>query len=89
MTVIISSHILGELQHTAHRFGIVNEGTVPRTITQEDLLTEQRAIRISVDDVEKAREVLKNAGVNILNEVQETKSLEDYYFGLVGGEEHA
>lgn len=88
MTVIISSHILGELQHTAHRFGIVNEGTVPRTITQEDLLTEQKAVRVSVDDLEKAREALKNAGVKILNEVQETKSLEDYYFGLVGGEEH-
>ena len=89
MTVIISSHILGELQHTAHRFGIVNEGTVPRTITQEDLLTEQRAVRIYVDDLEKAREALKNADVKVLSEVQEAKSLEDYYFGLVGGEENA
>lgn len=89
MTVIISSHILGELQHTAHRFGIVNEGTVPRTITQEDLLSEQKAVRIRVDDLDRAREALSAAGIQILNEVQETRSLEDFYFGLVGGEEHA
>ena len=89
MTVIISSHILGELQHTAHRFGIVNEGTVPRTITQEDLLSEQKAVRIRVDDLERARAALRAAGIPILNEVQETRSLEDFYFGLVGGEENA
>lgn len=89
MTVLISSHILGELQHTAHRFGIVNEGTVPRIITQEDLLSEQKAVRIRVDDVERARTALKEAGVQILDEVQETRSLEDFYFGLVGGGEHA
>ena len=88
MTVIISSHILGELQHTAHRFGIVNEGTVPRTISQEDLLSEQKAVRIRVDDLERARAALKAAGIPILNEVQETRSLEDFYFGLVGGEEN-
>lgn len=89
MTVIISSHILGELQHTAHRFGIVNEGTVPRTISQEDLLSEQKAVRIRVDDLERAHAALSAAGVQILNEVQETRSLEDFYFGLVGGEDHA
>ena len=89
MTVIISSHILGELQHTAHRFGIVNEGTVPRTISQEDLLSEQKAVRIRVDDLERARAALNAAGIQILNEVQETRSLEDFYFGLVGGEDHA
>lgn len=89
MTIIISSHILGELQHTAHRFGIVNAGTVPRIISQEDLLTEEKAVRIQVDDLERARQALKDAGVQILDEVQETRSLEDFYFGLVGGEEHA
>lgn len=88
MTVIISSHILGELQHTAHRFGIVNGGSVAKEISAEDLLTEEKTVRISVDDFEKAKEVLNSAGINILNEVQETKSLEDYYFDLVGGGEN-
>lgn len=89
MTVIISSHILGELQHTAHRFGIVNDGTVPRVISQEDLLSEQKAVRIRVDDLDRARKALAEAGIQVLNEVQETRSLEDFYFNLVGGEKNA
>ncbi len=86
MTVIISSHILGELQHTADRFGIVNNGTVARVITQADLLSQQNAVRIHVDDLEKAKLALQDAGVQILDTVQETRSLEDFYFDLVGGE---
>lgn len=89
MTVIISSHILGELQHTAHRFGIVNNGTVPRVISQDDLLSEQKAVRIRVDDLDRARKALAEAGIQVLNEVQETRSLEDFYFNLVGGEKNA
>ena len=38
MTVIVSSHILGELEHTADRFGFVNEGTILKEITQDDLM---------------------------------------------------
>ncbi len=86
MTVIISSHILGELQHTADRFGIVNNGTVMRVITKEDLLAQQKAVRIHVDDLEKAKLALQDAGVQILDAVQETRSLEDFYFDVVGGE---
>lgn len=85
MTVIISSHILGELQHTAHRFGIINGGSVAKEISAEDLLAEEKSVRISVSDLERAKEALKSAGIEILNEVQETRSLEDYYFDLVGG----
>lgn len=86
MTVVISSHILGELQNTAHRFGIINGGSVAKEFSAEDLATEEKSVRISVADLEKAKEVLTNAGIEILNEVQETRSLEDYYFDLVGGE---
>lgn len=86
MTVIVSSHILGELQHTADRFGIVNGGTIAKVITQEDLLLSQKAVRIHVEDLDRARQVLTEAGIEILNAVQETGSLEDFYFNLVGGE---
>ncbi len=84
MTVVISSHILGELQHTANRFGILQDGTVARTITAEDLVTDHKSIRIQVDDLERAREALQAAGVNILEEQVESMSLEEYYFDLVG-----
>lgn len=89
MTVIVSSHILGELQNTAHRFGIINEGTLARAITREDLQTSQKTIRLQVDDLDHARTLLNDAGIKILNEVTETKSLEDFYFELVKGEKHA
>ncbi len=86
MTVIVSSHILGELQNTAHRFGIVNNGVVEKVITQEELITRQNLVQISVDNLEKAREALLAAGVEIKGEKKETLSLEDFYFSVVGGE---
>lgn len=86
ITVIISSHILGELQNTAHSFGIVNNGTIPKIIRREDLLTKDKAVRIGVDDIDKARKALQEAGVKILSEVQEAQSLEDFYFIMLGGE---
>ena len=85
MTVIISSHILGELEHTADRFGILNEGTVVKEITQDDLNEKKSVIEIEVDDLEKARELLNAGGVKITREMAEKSSLEDYYFRLVGG----
>ncbi len=86
MTVVVSSHILGELEHTAHRFGIVNEGIVVREITQDDLKEKNKAVEISVDDLEKAKELLAAGGVKILREVEEKATLEDFYFNLIGGE---
>jgi hypothetical protein len=55
-------------------------------ITQEDLSASGNTVHIKVDDLEKAKQALEAAGVRILNEMQDSKSLEDYYFNLVGGE---
>ena len=86
MTVIVSSHILGELEHTADRFGIVNDGIVVREITQDDLKKKERVIEIAVDDFEKAKQLLADGGVKVLREVEEKSSLEDFYFRLIGGD---
>ena len=85
MTVIISSHILGELEHTADRFGIVNEGYVVKEITQQDLQENQPVVEIAVDDLEKAKKVLEENGIRITREIAEKSSLEDVYFRLIGG----
>ena len=85
MTVIVSSHILGELEHTADRFGIVNGGVVVREITQDDLKEKQASVEIAVDDLPKAKEVLTANNIRIVREVEEKSTLEDYYFRLVGG----
>ena len=73
------------VRNEAHRFGIIHGGTLADVITQEDLLSEQKSVKIKVDDLDRAREALNQAGVQILSETNETRSLEDFYFGLVGG----
>ncbi len=83
MTIIISSHILGELQHTAHTFGMLKDGQMLKTITSDDLVSDHKSVRLQVDDVDKAKAILAQAGVQILGEQMETMSLEDYYFGLL------
>lgn len=86
ITVIVSSHILGELQNTAHRFAIIHNGTVVKVITQEDLAAQNKVVQLSVDDLPRAKQVLAEAGIQVLGEVQNSRSLEEYYFQLVGGE---
>ena len=85
MTVIISSHILGELQSTAHEFAILNNGEIVKVINQEELTVGEQTVRISVDDLEKAVEALNQAGVEIIETGKESKSLEEFYFSLIGG----
>ena len=87
-TVIVSSHILGELEHTATRFGIIDQGRVLREITHEDLKAPNDKIQLRVSDCVEAKRILSENGISILQESSEYKSLEDYYFELVGGNIH-
>lgn len=88
MTIIISSHILGELEHTADRFGIVNEGVIAAEITEEDLQKRSQSVNITVNaaDARKAQQVLQANGIAVASVSDEATSLEDYYFNLVGGQ---
>ena len=85
MTIIVSSHILSELEHTANKFGIVHQGCVLKEITRNDLKAQKSTVQICVSDLEKARSVLKENNIPILQESSAYQSLEDYYFKLVGG----
>lgn len=84
MTIIISSHILGELQNTANRFGILNNGSVVKELAEEDLQATDNVIRLSVKDKEKAKALLERSGIPVLEEKMESQSLEEYYFSVVG-----
>ena len=90
-TIIVSSHILGELENTAHRFGIIHNGVVIRELTQEDFRVQKNITSLEIEDkdVEKAQEILKQNGIEIHGLSQAKSSLEDYYFELIGGEENA
>lgn len=88
-TVVISSHILGELQNTAHRFAILNDGVILKVLTEDDLKMEEKSVRIKVDDMDRAIEVLEENGITILETAKESRSLESFYFSLIGGGENA
>ena len=90
-TIIVSSHILSELENTAHRFGIVHDGVIKREITRDEMNRENRTVRIEVadSDSDKAKDALEQNGVRILNIARKDSSLEEFYFGLVGGEDNA
>ena len=84
-TILISSHILNELEHTATRFGIIDGGKVLRELEKKDLKETTDFVELKVDDIKKAKLALAKAGVKILGEGNSSTSLEDYYFKLVGG----
>ncbi|MBP3887734.1 MAG: ABC transporter ATP-binding protein [Cellulosilyticum sp.] len=60
MTVIISSHILGELSHLADMYGFINQGSLVEEISAEEI--EERCkhhLLIKVNDAAKAATVLE------------------------------
>lgn len=46
MTIIISSHILSELEHTATRFGILNGGKIVKELSEKDLYQNGNTLEI-------------------------------------------
>jgi ABC-2 type transport system ATP-binding protein len=60
-TVLISSHILGELSQIASTYGFINNGRLVEHISAEELKEKCRTyLRIDVDNTEKACNILKN-----------------------------
>ena len=90
-TIIVSSHILRELENTAHRFGIVHEGVIKREITRDEMNRQNGIVSIEVadSDGDKAKAALEQNGIEIRNMARKDSSLEDFYFGLVGGDGNA
>lgn len=88
ITVIVSSHILGELQNTAHEFAILNDGQIVKILTQDELALDEETVQIKIPraDMDDAVEVLKEKGIKILDTSSAVRSLEDIYFALIGGE---
>ena len=90
-TIIVSSHILSELENTADRFGIIHEGVVMKELSQEDFKTQKdiTSINSSDSDVDKATKLLSENGIKVIGTEKAKVSLEDYYFNLIGGDQDA
>ncbi|WP_088051651.1 ABC transporter ATP-binding protein [Virgibacillus dakarensis] len=61
ITILISSHILGELSKIATRYGVIHNGDFVDEFTKRELETRCRQyLRVQVDHIEKATFVLEN-----------------------------
>ncbi|PWM62385.1 MAG: bacitracin ABC transporter ATP-binding protein [Subdoligranulum variabile] len=60
ITVMVSSHILSEIESIADTVGIIHHGQMMKEISMRDMeAANQNYIEVAVDDVQKARTVLK------------------------------
>lgn len=82
ITILISSHILGELSKIANRYGVINNGVMVTEFTNEEL--EKRCVgelEIKVDNAIKAKNIISGivdaTAINILddNTIRVTKDL--------------
>lgn len=81
MTIIISSHLLSELNQIATCYGIINHGKLIEEISQKELHNKcKKALRIKVDDINRAvvclESVLKTTNFKVLKD--NTIKLYDY-----------
>ncbi|MDD3173917.1 MAG: ATP-binding cassette domain-containing protein [Herbinix sp.] len=59
ITILISSHILGELSKIANRYGVINNGIMVTEFTNEELETKCKGeLEIKVDNVEQAKYII-------------------------------
>lgn len=60
ITLLISSHILGELEKIATKYGIINQGILVDEFTADELADRlQKYLRLRVDDTEQAVSLIK------------------------------
>lgn len=61
ITILISSHILGELSKIATRYGIIKEGALIEEFQAEELKSKcRRCLKLVVDDAERAAAILQD-----------------------------
>ena len=79
ITILISSHILGELSKIATRYGVMNQGVLVDEFTNQELETRCRQyLRVKVDRMEKATFVLENKLQTIDYKVIDEETLHIY-----------
>ena len=78
LTILMSSHILGELGKIATKYGIINSGVMVEEFSAEDLENRvKHYLHITVNDCEKAQRVLADKC-----NIRECRILEDQSLGV-------
>jgi ABC-type multidrug transport system ATPase subunit len=75
-TILVSSHLLAEIERTATHVGIINKGQLlfQGTISELHDLSKP-SVKIETDNQEKTINILKNAGAEIVQQDQQTVSV--------------
>ncbi|TKC12345.1 ATP-binding cassette domain-containing protein [Pedobacter polaris] len=75
-TILVSSHLLAEIERTATHVGIINKGELLFQGTIGDLHDLSKpSVKIETDNQEKAIEILTKAGAEIVQEDEQTVSV--------------
>ena len=65
ITVLISSHILSELEKIANYYGFISHGEIIEEITAEELQAKcRKSLKLKVDKVEEAKTVIAKLGIH-------------------------
>ena len=60
-TILVSSHILGELEKIATHYGIIRHGKMIKEMTADEFIKECRTfIALKSKDIKETKEILKN-----------------------------
>lgn len=84
ITILISSHILGELEKMATRFGVIRDGKLIKEFAADELEKKSAGqMVIESEDYEKACEILKANGINVSRSYEKREDIEEFFLDLV------
>jgi ABC-2 type transport system ATP-binding protein len=65
LAVFVSSHLLAEIELTADRVAIIHKGRILRSGTVRELISNQRAVELRVDDPAPAESIVRGLGLDV------------------------
>jgi ABC-2 type transport system ATP-binding protein len=65
LAVFVSSHLLAEIELTADRVAIIHKGKILKTGPVRDLISNQRAMELRVDDPSRAETIVRGRGLDV------------------------
>ena len=78
-TILISSHILGELSKISTNYGIIKDGEMIEQLTREELEEKcQDYFQVEVEDVKRALALIEEAFPQVQAEVADTRAIRLY-----------
>ena len=90
-TIVISSHLLGEIENVCHRVAFLNQGKLLKLGTLEELLREQGSYELRVspanpDAIKALEELARAKGLKVERSGAPLASLESFYVKMLGSQ---